>query len=715
MLTDDRWLELKRIVTEVLELPAESRADFLERTCPEALRPDADRLLGSCEWASSRITFLDTPAAEFAASIVADVEQHPVDLAALQAELAGRYTIERELGRGGMATVYLAKDERHGRRVALKVVHSGPAPHVAGSGAARFQREIEIAARLTHPHILPLHDSGSAAGGLYYVMPYVAGQSLREHLAHNGPPPVRDALRVLRDVARALAHAHRHGIVHRDIKPGNILLNLDGDALVADFGVAGALAAARTEGVSKLAFGTPAYSAPEQLTGKGLTDQRADLYALGVVAYELLVGARPIAGHSTREMHQAESPESLTNLRPDVPPALATLVTRLLARDPADRPQDATEVLQALDAVISHGAAKSRAGQGVLRVRPRLLALAIALLLVFAFVPAHLVLRWRSSAEEIERGTTNAEAYQAYMRGISLIEQSQPDAALVLFQKAIDLDSAYARAWAAMADAYTGPNLSSREPRHDIRRKARDAAERALELGGEFAEGLAVRAHQLLVYDCRWNDAQQFLERALALDNTNATAHKYYGLYLHAAGRHDSALVHLHSARTLNPRGPGGETLLGRVFVSTGQPDSAILYLRNALAFNRELRLAHEQIAHAYLQKGMSQNAIQSMQRAAELNGRDSARLAYMYAATGNPAEARRMLQRLRDSESASSPPTVGMAMAYAALGDKGEAFRLLENAHATGACMPLLGVSVGLESLRSEPRFAALLERIQR
>ncbi|MGH7459949.1 MAG: serine/threonine-protein kinase, partial [Longimicrobiales bacterium] len=294
MLTGDRWLDVKRVVTEALELPAETRAEFLVRTCPDALHKDAEQLLRACERASSANSFLDTPAAQFAASIIENVEQQPVDLVALQTELAGRYTIERELGRGGMATVYLARDERHGRRVALKVVHSSPAPYIAGSGAVRFQREIEIAARLTHPHILPLHDSGTAAGGLYYVMPYVAGESLRDHLARSGPLSVDVALRVLRDVARALAHAHRQGIVHRDIKPGNILLNQDGDALVADFGIASALAAASTadrvpeHGIAELAFGTPAYSAPEQLTGEPRTDQRVDLYAFGVMAYEML-------------------------------------------------------------------------------------------------------------------------------------------------------------------------------------------------------------------------------------------------------------------------------------------------------------------------------------------------------------------------------------------------------------------------------------------
>ena len=369
----DRWQEVKRITADALERPERERTAFLDRACTDPdLRAQVEQLLNGCAQADAAEGFLREPAPVFAAPVVGHVDdtqsgaRHdaPADL---QAALAGRYTIGRELGRGGMATVYLARDERHRRDVALKVVHPELTSVVGESlGARRFQREIEIAAQLNHPHILPLYDSGAASGHLYYIMPFVDGETLRGRLARAGPLALGDAIRLLRDVTRALAHAHRHGVVHRDIKPENILLNRDGDALVADFGVAKALAAAvgsdqptanATLSAIGLVIGTPAYMAPEQALGDAETDHRADLYALGLVAYEVLAGATPFAGRSVRELaaaHLTEPPKPIELLRPDVPPALASVVMQLLAKAPAERPTDATQVLRALeDAAVS--------------------------------------------------------------------------------------------------------------------------------------------------------------------------------------------------------------------------------------------------------------------------------------------------------------------------------------------------------------------------
>ena len=206
------------------------------------------------------------------------------DLDRLKTALADRYTIERKIGAGGMATVYLAEDLKHHRKVAVKVLRPDLAAVV---GPERFLREIEIAAKLQHPHILPLHDSGEADGFLYYVMPYVEGESLREKLAREGELPVPDAVKILREVVDALAHAHAKGVVHRDIKPDNVMLS-GRHALVTDFGVAKAVSEATgreqltTAGV---ALGTPTYMSPEQATADPHVDHRADIYAVGVLAY----------------------------------------------------------------------------------------------------------------------------------------------------------------------------------------------------------------------------------------------------------------------------------------------------------------------------------------------------------------------------------------------------------------------------------------------
>src|SRR5216110_1297887 len=212
-------------------------------------------------------------------------------LTRLRTALADRYTPERELGRGGMATVYLAFDPKHRRRVAIKVLK----PEVAGAlGPERFLREIEIAAGLTHPHILPLHDSGEADGFVYYVMPYVEGETLRNRLDRAGQLPVAEAVQIVREVADALSHAHSHDVVHRDIKPENILLEA-GHAVVSDFGIARAITAAAGGKLTEtgIAIGTPGYMSPEQGVASARVDERTDIYSLGCVLYEMLAGSPP--------------------------------------------------------------------------------------------------------------------------------------------------------------------------------------------------------------------------------------------------------------------------------------------------------------------------------------------------------------------------------------------------------------------------------------
>ena len=269
--------------------------------------------------------------------------------------LADRYRIEREIGSGGMATVYLAQDIKHDRQVAIKVLR----PDLAVSlGHERFHREVRIAAQLQHPNILPLLDSGAVDDLLYYVMPYVEGQSLREKLDKEGELPVGDALRILRDVVDALTEAHTHGVVHRDIKPENILLR-GRHALVADFGVAKAVSEATGRAqftTAGIALGTPAYMAPEQATADPHVDHRVDIYAVGAVAYELLTGRTVFLGSSPQRVlaaHVAEQPDPVRKHRDTVPVALEALVMRCLEKKAADRWQSAEELHSALVALLT--------------------------------------------------------------------------------------------------------------------------------------------------------------------------------------------------------------------------------------------------------------------------------------------------------------------------------------------------------------------------
>jgi serine/threonine-protein kinase len=270
--------------------------------------------------------------------------------ASLGAAVDGRYRIGREIGRGGMATVYLADDLRHGRQVALKLLD----PELAHAvGPERFLREIEIAARLSHPHIVPLFDSGNVGGHLFYVMPFVRGESLRQRLERERHLPVADALAIARDVAEALEHAHARGVVHRDIKPENILL-FEGQAIVADFGIALAASAAADRRITGtgLIVGTPAYMSPESLLGER-TDARSDQYSLACVVYEMLVGEAPFVAPTPQAMiarRLLDTAPSMRRLGSTVPIAADDAVKRALAKDPADRFASVAEFARALTA-----------------------------------------------------------------------------------------------------------------------------------------------------------------------------------------------------------------------------------------------------------------------------------------------------------------------------------------------------------------------------
>jgi serine/threonine-protein kinase len=279
----------------------------------------------------------------------------------VKSALGTRYLIERELGRGGMATVYLAHDQKHGRPVAVKVLR----PDLASSiGPERFLREIQMAARLTHPHILPLHDSGEVDGLLYYVMPYIEGESLRDRLQREHRLDPDQALLLGREVADALDYAHQHGVVHRDIKPENILI-ANGQAVVADFGIARAVSSGAeflTE--AGMAVGTPMYMSPEQAAGDPDLDGRSDIYSLGCVLFEALTGVPPFRGVSAQAIlvrRLTESPPALRTLNPAITAAVDTAIARALSREPADRFATAAGLSTALTDAARHGGAPGAA------------------------------------------------------------------------------------------------------------------------------------------------------------------------------------------------------------------------------------------------------------------------------------------------------------------------------------------------------------------
>ncbi|HVT38900.1 MAG TPA: protein kinase [Gemmatimonadaceae bacterium] len=362
LISADRWTRLEPLFDAALELPREQRTAFLEAKCSgdPALRAEMDRFLAEHD---RRDSLLDHPAAERFATLL-DEEMAPAIGKSLpdelQALLGSGYTVERELGGGGMSRVFIALDNRLGRKVVMKVL----APELAAAiSLERFEREIRIAASLQHPNIVPLLSAGDIAGLPFYSMPFVEGSSLRGRLATSGPPTVAESVAILRDVARALAYAHEHGVVHRDIKPANVLLSGDA-AVVTDFGIAKALVASRlalpdvTLTQAGASVGTPAYMSPEQASGDPGTDHRTDLYAFGCLAYELLVGRSPFDGlplHRLLTAHLLETPRAVILQRPDTPRGLSALIARCLEKAPAARPQSAREILGDLDALTLLG------------------------------------------------------------------------------------------------------------------------------------------------------------------------------------------------------------------------------------------------------------------------------------------------------------------------------------------------------------------------
>ncbi|MGH7629007.1 MAG: serine/threonine-protein kinase [Gemmatimonadales bacterium] len=279
--------------------------------------------------------------------------------------LSDRYSLDRELGRGGMATVYLARDLRHRRPVAVKVMH----PSLAGAlDSERFLREIEIAASLSHPLIVPLYDSGNAGGVLYYIMPYVEGESLYERLRRERRLSLEDALQMTHDVAEALGYAHSRGVLHRDVKPENILL-AGGHALIADFGLARALATADYRKLTEtgVIVGTAYYMSPERLREDRDLDQRADIYSLGCILYEMLTGGPPYTGRSLKELAtrilRAPVP-SVQRVHADVPPAVDQAISRALAKSAAERFATMQEFAAALPRLPAESTAEAATSHG---------------------------------------------------------------------------------------------------------------------------------------------------------------------------------------------------------------------------------------------------------------------------------------------------------------------------------------------------------------
>jgi serine/threonine protein kinase/Tfp pilus assembly protein PilF len=790
MTTPERWTQVRAGAEALLAQPPEARAAFLLRMFSDdaSLRAEVEAQVKACELAAQHIGFLAEPAATFAAPLLSSAPDATVDgrpeptsgtptEEALRAALAGHYDLERELGRGGTATVYLARDCRHGRLVALKVLD--PALGAAMS-AERFLREIRVTAGLTHPHILPLHDSGTAAGFLYYVMPYIDGETLRERLS-GGPPLSLDAARrMVREVASALAYAHRRGVVHRDIKPANILLE-DGHAVVADFGIARAVRRAQepqeAEGARSSAHGpesdgantltqagtspgTPAYMAPEQARGDVEVDHRADIYALGIVAYESLAGVHPFSGRTPRAMadaHATETPASLATHRSDVPPAIVALVMRALAKDPTDRPQSAAEIVAMLDRApnIAESAGTRQPSRTMTRNMSRVTGAAIALIvIVSAFATRAWMARRDTDSSRREagvshrpaaasaapvvdverRGTSDPEAYELYLKGHYYWTQrgaANLTRSITYFQQAIARDSSFARAYAGLAIAYSALPVYPPDSA-DSTKLTTMSADRATELTNASADRAARLDSTLadaqlamgigLDMRARFPAALARYRAAAALDPSSVTAHHWIGMSLLNLGRTDEAITELRHATELDPLAPVPAAAIGTALLFARRFREAETASRRALARDSTFGFAIYTLGLAQVFDGQPDSAVRTLTRGARVDPDDAhiaAALVLADAAAGHWNDAARTRDQLHSRWGNRWGNRSGWAdveVADMVFGDQEPIVRVLtskEGQRRFSATGGMLGCNPLFDPLRSNARFRAAMREL--
>ena len=479
-------------------------------------------------------------------------------LATLTTALADRYRIERELGEGGMATVYLAEDLKHHRRVAIKVLKPALA---AALGVDRFMREIATTAALQHPHILPLFDSGhiiipSLHGGaegevLFYVMPFVDGNTLRDELDHKTQLGVEEAIRITRELADALDYAHRHGVVHRDIKPENILLS-EGRTLLADFGIALSTDSSERTRLTEtgVSIGTPGYMSPEQALGERAIDARSDIYAVGAVFYEMLTGTAPFTGPSAQAIVAnilMEKPVPPSRRRKGVPASIDRVVLTTLAKDPAERFPTAAALGAALADTNTAPRRKAIA-------KPALLAtglfvvglLSVVLLLRPAQVRAPV--QPRAAPDTAAQRLVKLAEYWALKR-----TEAGCELAIPAYARAATIDANYLEAWEGLAHTSAICALFGTGDPNAGFANAAGAAEKALALDSASATGWMVRGMTNLFSYQDWSAAARDFNRAIALDSSDFAPWLYRTWVFYATGQLDSARASIQRASQLAP------------------------------------------------------------------------------------------------------------------------------------------------------------------
>ena len=626
--------------------------------------------------------------------------------------LADRYRIERELGQGGMATVYLAQDLKHDRKVAIKVLDSELAATV---GADRFLREITIAARLQHPSVLTVLDSGNADGQLWYAMPFVDGESLRAKIARDGELPIATVVTIVREVADALDHAHRQGVVHRDIKPENILLS-DGHALVADFGIARVVNefASRLTATG-LAVGTPAYMSPEQASGDRTVGPASDVYSLACVTFEMLTGEAPYTGATARTImtkRLTDPVPSPRRLRAAVSPALDREVMRALSPVPADRHATAGEFGDSVArAAHTTGPLRSR----VTRTHGVIGAGVLAVIAGLAFITS------RPAKEQAETGNGNP-----IQLANTLLARRTPEAALQamsLFASALSRGDS-ANGLAGLSYVHTmfadwGWEYAGLSP-PELRARALELSEQAIAVDSTSALAWMSRAYILVLNDpYRLEGAVDAFQRSLRIDSTTSEGWYQFGQALMQLGEDSAAAAAYRRAFALDPNRPMALMSLAALSLKAGGMAEAKNLIDSAVAASVTVTSPYVRVVRGRI--AMLQGDLRTARDEGELalamdtNYTAPARslLASVAWAEGDTVGARAQLDHML-GEAGSGPlsPTTAryIASAQVAIGLLGEAIATIGRARPRGAYLWFYLQSPDFAALKADPRFQQIV-----
>ena len=660
-ISSERWAVLEPLIDAALDLPPEKREAYFDRAADgdRSLRAQLARLVAACERGDA---LLDAPAGERFAALL---EETPPRI------LNGRFVIEGEIGRGGMAVVCLAHDRKHDRQVAVKIL--GPDASAA-IGADRFDREIKFAARLHHPNIVPLYDSGDEQGWLYYVMPVMRGGSLRQRLVSSARLPIEAVQRILRDIGAALSYAHDQNVVHRDVKPENILF--DGErAMLADFGVA------RPPLSVGASAGTPEYMSPEQADGHGPVDARSDVYSLATVVQEMLGGSRTDA-----------SAEPALTSRADVPRAAQDALRRALAPDAAARFPSASSFEHAFSAAFA--AAGSRRAV-------RRWAVAIGLVAAASFA-AYTVTAMR-------RHRPNSDAFELYLRGTDqrlFRTDSGTRAAVGILGRAVAADSLFPAAFAALARAYNAVCLGgeARAARLVACDSGAVAARHAIALDSSLADGYGELAWASL-NRLDFSTAEAAARRGVLVEPDNSEAHQFVAAVDFWLGRVDEAIAESRRSVALSPRAIDAIAHDARILAMAGREDEALVLVQPLQSLRPRIRRVSQTVEGIYEERKMWRDALVEA-------GNDSGRIARILAESGRGAEARAILGGLEARWNVGRGRAWDVAGVFFGLHEYDSAFTWL-NRSVDDLTLRDNIFGPGFAAARADPRFGDLMRRL--